>query len=627
MSRHRNVRNFDLDDYDDGYDDYYEEGDYEETVFKSVQKLPPAKVINVKTKLTPHASNSKPSATKSTSGTKPNSVQKTTSLTVVSNSNVAKIKEVHLTDTNLCSQKSMDLNSMGFGMDAMNLSSVVSIPNFLTRSDPMSSAIGAGLSTTIPSANVSDDEFDDSTVVSPAASQPSRKAHLTMVVAGHVDAGKSTLVGNLLYKMGTISQRIVHKYEKESQVSGKSSFYLAWVMDEDPSEREHGVTIGIAERNLRTEKYDVTVLDAPGHRDYIPNMISGAAVADVALLVIPAAVGEFESAMGSGAQTREHAMLLKALGVTQVLVAVNKLDVASPPWSQARFLQVQTQLSALLVELQFPPKAVRFVPVSGLSGENLCTLSETCVLKQWYSGPTLLQCIDGFREPPRRLDKPVRAFVSESGLGRGDEFCVRVLQGRVRKGRRLGTAGSTPGVYHVDRIYACVDGGGRGEEVAQLAAGVTGHLIMDRNCDEAEGGGIRVGSILWKGPPSLVASTRFLANILTMPGLIPPIIPGSSFELYLLGNEVQCNIREIRKLFPHNNTSSEERESCKTSNSVSSRKKPKCVPGGRSATVVIETVSPVCVEPFTECKALGRFALRAKGKTCAVGICEKIPSI
>ena len=161
-----------------------------------------------------------------------------------------------------------------------------------------------------------------------------------MIVAGHVDAGKSTLVGNLLYKHGDIAQKTMHKYEKESKEIGKSSFAYAWIMDQNETEREHGVTIDVGEEEIRTATKNVTILDSPGHKDFVPNMISGCMLADVGLLVIPASIGEFESSIGTNAQTREHLTLLKAHGVNQLIFAINKMDVTNPPWGKDRYDEI-----------------------------------------------------------------------------------------------------------------------------------------------------------------------------------------------------------------------------------------------------------------------------------------------
>mmetsp|Transcript_5756 Transcript_5756/g.9467 ORF Transcript_5756/g.9467 Transcript_5756/m.9467 type:complete len:501 (+) Transcript_5756:69-1571(+) len=295
--------------------------------------------------------------------------------------------------------------------------------------------LGVQIKSTGPSRNQSLMEVNSTTSIVP----------LTMVVSGHVDAGKSTLIGHLLYKCGQVNQRTLHKYEKESKAIGKASFSLAWVMDQNQSEREHGVTIDVAERQLRTKRHLLTILDTPGHKDFIPNMIKGAAQADVAVLVVPAGAGEFESSMKETAQTREHATLLKALGVNQVIVAVNKMDNTSPtPWSETRFQAVQAAITTLLVQdMQFNPRLVRFVPVSGLTGENITTIDDAaCPLKSWYDGPTLMESIDGFTVPPRFSDKPLRAAVREvlsvdQSKGKCDVE-VSILQGSIRLNRTVG---------------------------------------------------------------------------------------------------------------------------------------------------------------------------------------------
>jgi len=468
------------------------------------------------------------------------------------------------------------------------------------------------------SAPLSDDEFEDRDESSAqgqgqdqGAQQPIR---LTMVVAGHVDAGKSTLVGNLLFKTGGVAQRTVHKFQKESAEAGKGSFALAWVMDEGSSEREHGVTISVAERTIVTGSRVLTILDAPGHRDYIPSMISGASTADVALLVIPASVGEFEASMGERAQTREHAVLLKALGVRQVLVAVNKMDSkpgSGDGWSQARYEHIVEQVGALLSEVHFGPSAVRFVPVSGLTGENLVSLSEGCALRRWYAGPTLLEAVQSFRQPRRRVHgAPFRAVVSsvQAESSRGCDVRVTVLQGRLLAGRGVGLA-STAGAATVKKIVL-----EDGSPVDRVEAGVCAVLtLQDRSGRSGEEMALREGMVLCKGPPLARPTRLFKASIHTLPGLPVPIIPGSAFELYLHGQEALCRVERIYTM----------------GTGGTKARHPKSVPGGRSAYVLVrldEVQSPsgVCIEPHDECPALARFALRARGVTAAVGVCRRV---
>jgi signal recognition particle receptor subunit beta len=214
------------------------------------------------------------------------------------------------------------------------------------------------------------------------------RSQLSMVVLGHVDAGKSTLMGQLLVQVGQVNKRTAEKQQ------------LAWLLDEDEGERAHGVTMQIATKSFTTPSHDIIILDAPGHADFIPIMITGAAHADVAILVVAATRGEFESGFERGGQTKEHVILARGLGVSQVIVAINKLDVDD--WKHDRYQEVQQRIQEYLVQQQFKPARIRFVPLSGLTGENVKDCKDE-TLKSWYKGPTLLEAIDGFQAANRHV--------------------------------------------------------------------------------------------------------------------------------------------------------------------------------------------------------------------------------
>jgi len=197
------------------------------------------------------------------------------------------------------------------------------------------------------------------------------KAHINIVVIGHVDSGKSTTTGHLIYKCGGIDKRTIEKFEKEAQESGKGSFKYAWVMDKLKSERERGITIDIALWKFETPKFYVTIIDAPGHRDFIKNMITGTSQADCGVLIIASGTGEFEAGISKNGQTREHALLAYTLGVKQLIVAVNKMDSTEPPYSQSRFEEIQKEVSGFIKKVGYNPATVAFVPISGWHGDNM----------------------------------------------------------------------------------------------------------------------------------------------------------------------------------------------------------------------------------------------------------------
>merc|ERR1711920_904819 len=189
------------------------------------------------------------------------------------------------------------------------------------------------------------------------------KLHLNVVVIGHVDSGKSTTTGHMIYKCGGIDKRTIEKFEKEAQESGKGSFKYAWVMDKLQSERERGITIDIALWKFQTPKYYVTIIDAPGHRDFIKNMITGTSQADCAVLIIASGKGEFEAGISKDGQTREHALLASTLGVKQMIIAINKMDACE--FSQDRFKEIKSEVEKFVKKVGYKPDEIAFVPISG----------------------------------------------------------------------------------------------------------------------------------------------------------------------------------------------------------------------------------------------------------------------
>merc|ERR1712167_267324 len=244
------------------------------------------------------------------------------------------------------------------------------------------------------------------------------KTHINLVVIGHVDAGKSTTTGHLIYKCGGIDKRAIEKFEKEAAEMGKGSFKYAWVLDKLKAERERGITIDIALWKFETNVYEVTIIDASGHRDFIKNMITGTSQADCAVLIVAAGVGEFEAGIAKNGQTREHALLAFTLGVKQLIVGINKMDNTEPKYSKDRYEEIVKEVSNYVKKIGYNPKAVAFVPISGWHGDNMIEASTNM---PWYkgwsketkeggkkSGKTLFEALDSINEPVRPSDKALR---------------------------------------------------------------------------------------------------------------------------------------------------------------------------------------------------------------------------
>ncbi|XP_071335157.1 HBS1-like protein isoform X1 [Trachinotus anak] len=425
------------------------------------------------------------------------------------------------------------------------------------------------------------------------------KPLLNLVVIGHVDAGKSTLMGHLLYLLGNVNKRTMHKYEQESKKAGKASFAYAWVLDETGEERDRGVTMDVGMTKFETNSKVVTLMDAPGHKDFIPNMITGAAQADVAVLVVDASRGEFEAGFEAGGQTREHALLVRSLGVTQLAVAVNKMDQVN--WQQERFQEITSKLGHFLKQAGFKESDVFYIPTSGLSGENLATRSSVSQLTSWFSGPSLLEQIDAFKSPQRSVDKPFRLCVSDVFKDQGSGFCVtgKIEAGYIQTGDRILAMppNETCTVKGITLHDEALDWAAAGDHVSLT---VTGMDIIK----------INVGCVFCDPKEPIRVCTRFRARILLF-NIEVPITQGFPVLLHYQTVSEPATIRKLISVLH------------KSSGEVL-KKKPKCLSKGMNAIVEIQTQRPVSLELYKDYKELGRFMLRYVGSTIAAGVVTEI---
>ncbi|XP_063773442.1 HBS1-like protein isoform X1 [Pseudophryne corroboree] len=425
------------------------------------------------------------------------------------------------------------------------------------------------------------------------------KPLLNLVVIGHVDAGKSTLMGHLLYLLGHVNKRTMHKYEQESKKAGKASFAYAWVLDETGEERQRGVTMDVGMTKFETRTKVITLMDAPGHKDFIPNMITGAAQADVAILVVDASRGEFEAGFEAGGQTREHALLVRSLGVTQLAVAVNKMDQVN--WQQDRFGEVTSKLGHFLKQAGFKDSDVSYIPTSGLSGENLAKRSQISDLTSWYKGPCLIDQIDSFKAPQRSVDKPFRLCASDVFKDQGSGFCVtgKIEAGYVQTGDRLLAMppNETCTVKGITLHDEAVDWAAAGDHASLT---LTGMDIIK----------INVGYVFCSPSDPIKACTRFRARVLIF-NFDVPITQGFPVIIHYQTVSEPATIRKLVSVL-HKNTGEV------------MKKKPKCLTKGMNAIIELQTQRPVALELYKDFKELGRFMLRYIGSSIAAGVVTEI---
>lgn len=368
-----------------------------------------------------------------------------------------------------------------------------------------------------------------------------------LIVIGHVDAGKSTLMGHLLFQLDEVSNKQMHKFKQESQKIGKSSFAYAWVLDETEEERERGVTIDIAQSKFETDKKIVYLLDAPGHKDFIPNMITGATQADSAILVINSVTGEFEVGMKSGNQTVEHALLAKSLGIQQIIVAVNKMDMEfnKREWSEERFKDICEKMTLFLTkQVGFKEPDIMFVPCSGLGGENLVKKCTNPKLTEWYKdGRSLLDCINQLRPTERPIDKPLRFCVSD--VFKSPQSSAVSLAGKVESGLvKLGDKVIVVPGYQSGQVKSIFFSSAGGGDEQPTNVGFAGDSIILNliNLDINE---VYVGSFLCEpGYPLMPVSNRIRARIVVF-NLTVPITKGFDVVFHYKSMNEAAEIRKI----------------------------------------------------------------------------------
>jgi elongation factor 1-alpha len=417
------------------------------------------------------------------------------------------------------------------------------------------------------------------------------KPHMNVVFIGHVDHGKSTLVGRMLLDTGNIDQHTIEEMKKNPAEVGKATFEFAFVMDQLKEERERGVTIDVAHKRLDTEKYYFTIIDAPGHRDFIKNMITGTSQADAAVLVVAAQHGIM-------AQTREHVFLARTLGVTQMIIAINQMDATKPAYDQKRFEEVKAEVTKLMKSVGYRDEQMKFIPVSGYKGDNAVKNTPNLA---WWKGNSLLQEMNGLTPPKKATDLPLRWPIQDvytiTGIG-------TVPVGRVETGimkpdmkvifmpaNKLGEIKSIE--MHHQQLPKAEPGDNVGANVSKIAK------------NDIKRGDV-AGPV--DHPPAVAKTFEAQIMVLNHPSVLTV---GYTPVFHLHTAQVACTFVELKKkLDPKTGATLEEN--------------PQFLKTGDAAIVKIQPTKPLVIETVKEFPQLGRFAIRDMGQTVAAGVCISI---
>ncbi|MBN1216968.1 MAG: translation elongation factor EF-1 subunit alpha [Candidatus Lokiarchaeota archaeon] len=425
------------------------------------------------------------------------------------------------------------------------------------------------------------------------------KPHLNLVIIGHIDQGKSTMMGALLIQTGAVTEREARELEKIAKEYDRDSWSAAYVFDKLKEERQRGITIDLAFRKFDTDNKTFTVIDAPGHQDFVKNMITGASQADAAVLVISGKKGEMEVGIAANGQTREHAYLAQTLGVKQLVVAVNKMDVWE--YNKDRYDEVVAASSALLKQIGFNVKKIHFVPVSGLKSENL---AKKCDKIPWYDGPTLLEALDEFEMPEKPTGKPLRVPIQDAYKikGTGVVPVGRVETGIMKKGDQIiiQPGGFTGEIRSMEMHHEEIPQAEPGDNIGFSIRGLTIDKVARGDC---------LGHP--NNPPTVISPKGNWTGQIIVIWHPTAVAQGYTPVVHAHTAQVASKFIELSKKLDQ-----------KTGAVIEDN--PKFMKKNEAGIVKLQPIKKLCLEKYEDIPEMGRFAVRDMGRTVAVGIVKDI---
>ncbi|XP_008845828.1 eukaryotic peptide chain release factor GTP-binding subunit ERF3B [Nannospalax galili] len=419
-----------------------------------------------------------------------------------------------------------------------------------------------------------------------------KKEHVNVVFIGHVDAGKSTIGGQIMFLTGMVDKRTLEKYEREAKEKNRETWYLSWALDTNQEERDKGKTVEVGRAYFETEKKHFTILDAPGHKSFVPNMIGGASQADLAVLVISARKGEFETGFEKGGQTREHAMLAKTAGVKYLIVLINKMDDPTVNWSSERYEECKEKLVPFLKKVGFSPKKdIHFMPCSGLTGANIKEQSDFC---PWYTGLPFIPYLDNLPNFNRSIDGPIRLPIVDKYKDMGTVVLGKLESGSIFKGQQLVMM---PNKHNVEVLGILSD-----DAETDFVAPGENLKIRLKGIEEEE---ILPGFILCD-PSNLCHSGRTFDVQIVIIEHKSIICPGYNAVLHIHTCIEEVEITALISLVDKKS-------------GEKSKTRPRFVKQDQVCIARLRSAGTICLETFKDFPQMGRFTLRDEGKTIAVG--------